>query len=48
MIVNTQKLARVDPGADKRIVYVEYLESAPWNRATEGTGLDTAASARFS
>ena len=32
MIVNTMKRCRIQSQANKHLVYVEYLESAPWNR----------------
>ena len=35
MIVNTVKRARVPTQVGQHLVYVEYLESAPWNRRME-------------
>ena len=32
MIVNTIKRCRIQQQANKHLVYVEYLEAAPWNR----------------
>ncbi len=32
MIVNTIKRCRIQQHANKHLVYVEYLEAAPWNR----------------
>lgn len=32
MIVNTIKRCRIKKHANKHLVYVEYLEAAPWNR----------------
>lgn len=32
MIVNTIKRCRISSQANKHLVYVEYLEAAPWNR----------------
>jgi hypothetical protein len=32
MIVNTMKRCRLPQQANKHLVYVEYLEAAPWNR----------------
>lgn len=32
MIVNTMQRARISSQANQHLVYVEYLESAPWNR----------------
>jgi hypothetical protein len=32
MIVNTMKRGRIQSQANKHLVYVEYLEAAPWNR----------------
>lgn len=34
MIVNTIKYCRLPPHKNKHLVYVEYLEAAPWNRST--------------
>lgn len=34
MIVNTMKRGRIQSQANKHLVYVEYLEAAPWNRGS--------------
>lgn len=34
MIVNTMKRGRLQSQANKHLVYVEYLEAAPWNRGS--------------
>ena len=39
MIANTAKRARIKSQLNQHLVYVEYLESAPWNRKTlQGNG----------
>ena len=37
MIVNTMKRCRISTQANKHLVYVEYLEAAPWNRGSNQT-----------
>lgn len=37
MIVNTMKRGRIQLQANKHLVYVEYLEAAPWNRGSTPT-----------
>jgi hypothetical protein len=37
MIVNTMKRGRIQSQANKHLVYVEYLEAAPWNRGSTPT-----------
>ena len=37
MIVNTIKRCRIPTQANKHLVYVEYLEAAPWNRGSTPT-----------
>ena len=37
MIVNTMKRCRISTQANKHLVYVEYLEAAPWNRGPNQT-----------
>ena len=34
MILNLMELCRLPCQEDKHLVYIEYLETAPWNRAT--------------
>ena len=38
MIVNTTKRCHISSQANKHLVYVEYLEAAPWNRSTNPSG----------
>jgi hypothetical protein len=38
MIVNTVKRCRLPSQFDKRLVYIEYLEAAPWNRSWSRSG----------
>lgn len=38
MIVNTIKRCRISSQANKHLVYVEYLEVAPWNRRLAAGG----------
>ncbi|MFM7165294.1 MAG: GNAT family N-acetyltransferase [Planctomycetaceae bacterium] len=38
MIVNTMKRCRMSSQANKHLVYVEYLEAAPWNRPLNPAG----------
>ena len=33
MIVDTSRTARLEPDRDKGLVYVDYVEVAPWNRS---------------
>ena len=37
MIVNTMERGRIRSQANKHLVYVEYLEAAPWNRGSTPT-----------
>lgn len=37
MIVNTMQRCRISQQANKHLVYVEYLEAAPWNRGPQQT-----------
>ncbi len=37
MIVNTMERGRIRSQANKHLVYVEYLEAAPWNRGSNPT-----------
>lgn len=37
MIVNTMKRGRIQLQANKHLVYIEYLEAAPWNRGSTPT-----------
>ena len=38
MIVDTIKRCRIGTQANKHLVYIEYLETAPWNRGAQPTG----------